>query len=216
MASSEWRQHLGLVRSRQEDAWRASDYHGCWVIADGMGGHAAGDVAAEVAAQTAFASVLCSRDGSLGSVAAHAALAAHRAVLRESSGRRKGLGSTLAMLLVRNGEGVICHTGDSRIYRFSPDGLMTQMTTDHATPTGHLIRALGHAGGDAPEVRQVDPQQGSLWLLCSDGLTRAVSDRDIATILGSRDTLASKADGLIHKALDAGGPDNVTAILVRP
>ena len=228
--------HVGRVRSNNQDSgFVGTHLHG---VADGMGGHAGGDVASSIAVKhlagsdRRFASVDEARevledllhesnDLIVDAVAEHPEL--------------KGMGTTADLLALVGDEIVIAHIGDSRVYRFH-DGEMTQVTVDHT-----FVQRLVDAGRITPEEALVHPRRsvlmrvlgdvetdpdvdtyvlpavdGDRWLLCSDGLPGYVEEEAIAEVLG-RTAQSSRelCDDLVQLALDNGAPDNVTVVLVE-
>ena len=143
-----------------------------------------------------------------------------------------GMGTTITALLLENGEAHIAHVGDSRCYLLRGKSLM-KVTTDHTLveemmlkgvltvqearnhPQRNLItRALGTDEQVEVDLLRIRLQKGDVFLLCSDGLTGPVSDREIAEILNSRMKRENKLQALVEKALDAGGHDNITVLIV--
>lgn len=234
----------GRVRSHNEDTFHVSADGSILVAADGLGGHAAGEVASEIATRF-IAELIASesevvRHGLPDSVAAllvTALYGAHEAVLDEarSDKSRNGMGSTVIAAIVSNAVAYIGHVGDVRGYVFGKDGLI-QITDDHS-PVGELVRAgelsveqarhhpqkhlitqaIGLEAGITPEISEVDIEVGEALLLCSDGLWEALPDEDIAAILAMSDTAYTAAVALADAANDHGGPDNITAVVyLRP
>ncbi|WP_404430228.1 protein phosphatase 2C domain-containing protein [Microbacterium lacus] len=226
--------HTGKVRANNQD----SGYAGAnlFVVADGMGGHAGGDVASHLAI-----SRLESLDHPFGSPPeAERALAdaiADAAVELIDTVHVKpelaGMGTTVSALVMVDDYAVIAHIGDSRIYLYRDDAL-TQITTDHTfvqrlvdsgriTPEearyhprrSVLMRVLGDMDAD-PELDTfiMPTQPGDRWLLCSDGLCGVVDDAHTAKAMGLGMAPGRTADNLLKQALDAGAPDNVTIVIV--
>lgn len=207
---------------------------GVFAVADGMGGHLAGEVASSMAVD-AVRRMAAKHDAPSIAVLRDTVQDAHREILDRAltSPACSGMGTTLS-LLWRGGSYVyIAHVGDSRIYR-QRGGRLEQITQDHSLvaemvrgglitaeqarthPRRNIItRALGTQGDNAPDLLAADRKPGDLWLLCTDGLTGMVSDGDIARTLKETDDLDAAADSLLAQALDAGGRDNVTLILWR-
>ena len=207
-----YRTEVGHVRSRNEDALLARPERGLLAVADGLGGHPAGDVASLTALTSVDTSDLSaeSSDDDLRSAAA----AAHQAVLaaaQEQPGRA-GMGTTIVLAAVRDGAALVLHVGDSRAYQLGADGELAALTEDHGMH-GYLTQALGLDREVRPDVTEVECPPGSRLLLCTDGLTNMVGDDDLAALLG-RGTAQEAVDGLVEAALDAGGVDNVTVVVV--
>ncbi len=225
---------VGRVRSLNEDALLDRSGIGLWAVADGMGGHDAGDFASRTIVD-ALDRVAPPTDGSgfLRDVEDRI-LGAHAALRQEADARGSGgiIGSTVVVLLVWNEHYACVWAGDSRLYLFR-DGLLRQVSRDHS-----LVQDLVEAGELAPEQAESHPQanvvtravgavedlvldkthekirHGDMFLLCSDGLTRHVSDPEIAEVLANA-TTPGAAQALIDLALERGAKDNVTAVVVR-
>lgn len=233
--------HVGRVRQVNEDSVLIRQLeHGytLGIVADGMGGHLAGDTASRLAVQTvaedlSFLEPEISMDG-LRSVLGDAILHANEVIYREASTdeRLHNMGTTIVAVLLRNCEGYIGHIGDSRAYKVSA-GQVTRLTDDHTLVNelfksgqiteeeleSHprknvLIRALGTDVDVSVELSPVALAAGEVLLLCSDGLSNPVSRELIGQIVGSPDLpLEDKADRLLQLALLAGGDDNITVAL---
>lgn len=206
----------GNVRPYQEDDFRVSDLHGAYVVADGMGGHRDGKVASRLGVEAALARLIAS-DGRPAADAKRAVLEAHAAVLAQSDHDEDAMGSTLVVYVRRGDRGAVAWVGDSRAYVFKPQGQslkLDRVTKDHGI--GRFVeRALGHTGGDNPEVVEFDAPKGTVVLLCTDGLTKVVKERDIVGVVNSTPDLKRAAQALIDAAKAAGGPDNITVVLTR-
>ncbi|ARJ03814.1 serine/threonine-protein phosphatase [Humibacter sp. BT305] len=226
--------HTGKIRSNNQDSGFAGET--LFVVADGMGGHAGGDVASALAVRR-----LAEIDGEYSSAvdaefALQEAIVATNAVLSETVYEHPeltGMGTTLSAL-VRVGQSVaIAHIGDSRIYRLR-DGVLSQITVDHTfvqrlvdsgriTPEeakthprrSVLMRVLGDVDA-APEVdlQVMDTRPGDRWMLCSDGLSGVVERDDIERVLTELSDPDAAADALVRESLDRGAPDNVTVIVI--
>ncbi|CAN5374769.1 protein phosphatase 2C domain-containing protein [soil metagenome] len=226
--------HVGKVRSNNQDSGYAGQ--SLFAVADGMGGHAGGDVASALALNK-----LLEIDGEYSSAvdaefALQEAIVSANAILAEAVYEHPeltGMGTTLSAL-VRVGYSVaLAHIGDSRIYRFR-DGKLTQITTDHTfvqrlVDNGRitaeeakvhprrsvLMRVLGDVDS-TPDVdlQVMDTRPGDRWLLCSDGLTGVVENEQIAEALSGTATPQEVADRLVSDSLDHGAPDNVTVVIV--
>ena len=228
---------VGRVRSRNEDALLQRPLRGLVVVADGMGGHAAGDVASRIAVD-----VVDDRTRELGDdpgrALADAIHAAHQAILKAARAdpELQGMGTTLTALRVDEDDGcVIAHVGDSRAYRWRGDSL-EQLTKDQTwvqeqVDAGAISeeRARTHpfssilTGALGIEDQEVDVQvlepecePGDTLLLCSDGLIARLTDDDVLAVLRDH---AEDLDAAVHALVDAanraGGPDNITVALVR-
>ncbi len=226
--------HKGNVRKLNEDAvYIPEDESGFFaVLADGMGGHSAGDVASSLIVST-VCTYFCDMDAA--SVTQDhlkdALCRANTLIWNESRANlnRKGMGSTATVAVFTDGKAFIGQVGDSRAYLFR-DGALKQITTDHSYvqmlldkglinpeeaashPHKNIItRAVGTEKDVDVDLFSVELQPDDVILLCSDGLSNAVSDEQIAGILS--DDLSAAAEGLIQAALDNGGTDNVSAVI---
>lgn len=226
--------HTGKVRSNNQD----SGYSGSnlFVVADGMGGHAGGDVASSIAVNRLRELDHPFTTTGDAEQALQAAITSTATLLIDTVAERPelaGMGTTVSALDFVDDYAVIAHIGDSRIYLYRDDAL-TQITTDHTfvqrlvdsgriTPEearyhprrSVLMRVLGDMDPD-PEVDTfiMPTLPGDRWLLCSDGLSGVVDDAHTAKILGQRLPPGRTADLLLKQALDGGAPDNVTVIIV--
>jgi type VI secretion system protein ImpM len=217
------RTDVGRVRSINQDSFLERPEAGLWVVADGVGGHSDGEVASRMVCD-ALADVM--NEGSFEQMIARAGerveeVNAHliRAATREFNAVRSG--TTIVALFVRGTRCAVLWAGDSRAYRFR-SGTLEQLTQDHsveaiageAVPSTAITRAVG--GDVALMLDQVRDRvvAGDRLLLCSDGLTRTLSDEEISHWL-RHPQLQAAVDGLIGASLEAGGPDNVTAVVVE-
>jgi PPM family protein phosphatase len=216
------RSEIGHVRRRNEDAWltlpAADGKSGVVVVADGMGGHPAGDVASMVAIEALEAELAGLAAGGAaepGPVLLAAAATAHAAVLDAAEGRpdRRDMGTTVVVGYVTPTEGIVTHVGDSRAYLVRR-GSALPLTRDHGDH-GYLSAALGLDLPARPEYAAIDFAPGDRLVLCTDGLTGEIDDSAIADLALDGDADAA-CDRLVDAALDAGGHDNVTVIVVDP
>lgn len=226
--------HTGKVRSNNQDSGFAGS--NLFVVADGMGGHAGGDVASSLAVGRLEALDQPFTSTSEAELALRDAIADTAAELIDTVAMRPelaGMGTTVSALLMVDDYAVIAHIGDSRVYLYR-DGALTQITTDHTfvqrlvdsgriTPEearyhprrSVLMRVLGDMDPD-PELDTfiMPTQPGDRWLLCSDGLSGVVDDTHTSKAMGLGLAPGRTADVLLKQALDAGAPDNVTIVLV--
>ena len=233
----------GRRRARNEDALLLRPQARIYAVADGMGGHAAGNVASRIAIDvlaTAFHRPPSPRIGA--ATLARRLLGvfddANHAILEHASENREcaGMGTTLTALAPLAGadQCVIAHVGDSRAYRLR-DGALQQLTRDHtwvqqqvdagmltsAEARNHplssvLSRVLGTAAVGPADTLVVDAAPGDVFLLCSDGLTTMLEDADVLTLIDGRVPLEQRARGLIDTANQRGGLDNITVVLLEP
>ena len=226
--------HTGKVRSNNQDSGYAGS--NLYVVADGMGGHAGGDVASSLAIarlerlDQPYESTAAAERALRDAISDTATELIDTVHLRPELA---GMGTTVSALIMVDDYAVIAHIGDSRIYLFR-DGALTQITTDHTfvqrlvdsgriTPEearyhprrSVLMRVLGDMDPD-PELDTfiMPTQPGDRWLLCSDGLSGVVDDAHTSKALGQGLAPGRTADVLLKQALDAGAPDNVTIVIV--
>jgi protein phosphatase len=224
---------IGLSRPNNEDVWAAVPEMGFFALADGMGGHQAGEVAAKVAVDE-----LCRRvqTSSLDPVLT-LRLAIEKANEKVYEKGKKnqtlnGMGTTLCCLYWTQEAVIYAHVGDSRIYRFRKNKL-EQLTQDHSlfakwlsqgqaktceTPYPYknvITRAIGTAKRVTPEIAMAEYESGDLFILCSDGLTDALPFKDMEKILERSDSLDAAAARLIEKAKIKGSNDNITVLLIQ-
>jgi len=231
---------VGRCRVHNEDVCAADEMAGLFVVCDGMGGAAGGEVASHMAARVFLEKARLGRD----THPAHrrlesAAMEANNAVFMESHRDMalRGMGTTLVGLEVERDlqEAWVVNVGDSRCYRLRR-GVLEQLTSDHSfvdeqvraglmtedeASMSHLrniiTRAVGSHVEVLPDVVRCELMQGDLFLLCSDGLIREVDDATIARVLneGCHSGLQVCADALVDLANQHGGSDNITVVLVR-
>ena len=226
--------HVGKVRSTNQDSGLAG--HQLFVVADGMGGHAGGDVASSLAVKR-----LAETDVPFDSPAAAAALVAEAitdanraisATVREHP-ELTGMGTTLTSLALSGDTVAVSHIGDSRLYLLRA-GELSQITTDHT-----FVQRLVDAGRITEDEARVHPRRsvlmrvlgdvesqpdidtllltthdGDRWMLCSDGLSGVVPFDEIRQLMTGTDGAKPAADRLVRAALDGGAPDNVTVVIV--
>ena len=226
------RTDIGKKRKQNEDAAWFDEKRGVFVVADGMGGHLAGEVASQMAIDAVRKMAARHKKPSI-DLLKKTVLGAHERIYLHAQGHAEcaGMGTTISMMWRGGGYMYIAHVGDSRIYRLR-DGRMEQITQDHSL-VGELVRAgiltpeearthprrniitraLGTEGDNTPDLLATDIRPGDRFLLCTDGLTGMVRDGDIEKTLLDSTNIDEAADRLIRMALDAGGSDNVTLIL---
>jgi protein phosphatase len=227
---------VGKVRTGNEDAYGHCLDAGIFVVCDGMGGAAAGEVASRLAVDTLIERLcaVTTRENRR-KVLEDSIVAANRRVYAhaEKDASRQGMGTTLVAVAIQENQALIGHVGDSRCYLFRA-GQLTRQTNDHSlvdeqvrlgqmtqedaerSPLRNVItRAIGTKESVDAEITELNLESGDILLLCSDGLTREVSEPRIAEILGHPGTIEEQCQQLIDAANAAGSHDNVTAILVR-
>lgn len=225
---------VGHKRHRNEDSYLVLPKHGLYVVADGMGGYAGGDVASQLAVESIFDSF---EKGSFhgtpnekrprrGNELVWAIEDANRKVheAAQATEEYEGMGTTLiaARFSPKKQRVFIGHVGDSRAYRLR-QGTLVQLTRDHTLGASgvsgpyasHLSRALGIKDHVKVDLVVDAPHAGDIFLLCSDGLPKMVTDEQVREILTSNDNVEAAVKVLIEKANDAGGRDNTTVVVVR-
>ena len=237
--------HPGKVRSHNEDSIAADAEMGLAVLADGMGGYNAGEVASGIAVamitaelKKALADLKAGAldDGSAEKLLGEHAIKANAAIYRaaQDQAQYSGMGTTLVMALWYDNRMSVGHIGDSRLYRLRGDGF-EQVTRDHSllqeqidsgmitkeqarySQNKNLVtRAVGIDPEVDAELHTYPVQPGDIYLLCSDGLSDMVTDEDIQHTLSSlQANLPLAAEHLVQQANDNGGRDNISVILVR-
>lgn len=218
---------VGQIRRANEDSYLVRDP--LYVVADGMGGHNAGDVASSTAVAALGKPGQPTRDNVESLVKE-----ANAAVWEKAQSDRslQGMGTTVTALFLDGSHGLIAHVGDSRAYLFR-GGQLRQLTHDHTLvarmvgegriteeearhhPQRNVItRALGVDADIHVDLESVEFEPGDRVLLCSDGLTSMIDPDPIAAILASEGSPQSVADRLVQAANDAGGEDNITVIVL--
>lgn len=226
------RTDIGLVRSRNEDCLLEHAGRGLWAVADGMGGHAYGDVASRMVVAALDTLPPPGPAGLQQSIAvAIEQLRTVNGQLRAEAATRKVtmMGSTVVVLLACAGEAAYLWAGDSRIYLYR-NGRLQQLTRDHsqaeefrahgaaagasAPVANGITRALGAADTIDIEHGTVQVRDGDLFLLCSDGLSNPVDEQGIVDALGAGEC-GRAVDELVAKALANGGRDNISVVVAR-
>ena len=242
--------HVGRERKNNEDSFRVDSETGLFLVCDGMGGHASGEVASQIAADAMVRFVstdrfrpdfrwptealhqLTEEGRCLDAAVRMANVEVYAAALGEPA--HKGMGTTIVAVLAGQHRLGLVHVGDSRIYRLRGDEF-EQVTDDHSLLNHYMrtrpmsaqqirafagknviVRAVGLRDAVDPDVQTQEYRHGDLYLLCSDGLTDMVEDAQIAEVLvAEREDLEKAGQQLIDLALEAGGKDNVTLLLLR-
>jgi PPM family protein phosphatase len=228
----------GRKRPSNEDAFGFSVESGVYIVCDGMGGAAAGEIASTLAVDE-FLRLLTNRNPEnttpLADAAQSAICAANDAIFSRAqrNHRLSGMGTTLVALATCERHVWVLNIGDSRCYRLR-QGRLEQVTSDHSlveeqvrmgrmtprealhSPLKNVItRALGTQSQVTPDVFELEAEPGDLFLLCSDGLTRELPDSTIQTLLNDELPLEALSARLVEAAKKAGGHDNITCLLVR-
>lgn len=223
--------HVGKVREKNEDSMGARGT--LFVVADGMGGHNAGEIASALAVE--YVLKMDDENESFFETLQLAVDLANISLLETSLKNPdcSGMGTTLAVLKLRDNQAFIAHVGDSRVYHWR-EGHIQRLTRDHSLveeliqnggitseqarnhPQRHILtRALGSV--DSPQVatEQLTVVSGDRFVLCSDGLTGVLTDDEIGETIGKIDDLQTLAERLVETANEKGGPDNITVIIVE-
>jgi serine/threonine protein phosphatase PrpC len=226
--------HVGRVRTDNQDQYLARDDQGLWAVADGMGGHSGGEVASQIACDTLGNTFTEHTVEGMVDAVEQANTAVHRA--GSDNPQLTGMGTTVVALavVVQDGAEVlaIANVGDSRCYRWS-QGELDQLTSDHSLvadlvregslspeeaavhPQRNIVtRVLGVYDNVPVDVFSVDPHHGDRYVLCSDGLFNEVPESAIAAVLRRVGDPADAADELVRLAVEGGGRDNVTVVVV--
>jgi PPM family protein phosphatase len=226
--------HVGKIRSNNQDSGYAGSH--LFIVADGMGGHAGGDVASALTIKNVTTVDRPFTSASEAEVALHGALIAANSVLAETvfdHGELTGMGTTVSGFVLVGTELAIAHIGDSRIYRLR-GGELKQITADHTfvqrlVDSGRITveeaavhprrSVLMRVLGDVDATPEIDTmveraEAGDRWLVCSDGLSSYVPEDRITAALASDGDAEEVADRLVKESLDQGAPDNVTVVVV--
>jgi protein phosphatase len=229
-----------MIRSGNEDnfAVEADEQRGLFIVADGMGGHAAGEVASEMAVQIVVRELSEIRNLESNGIERRVTEALktanrkiHERTLIEVD--KQGMGTTVSVLIISGRRYLIGQVGDSRVYLLR-DGALIQLTKDHSyvqeqvdagflTPeqaryhpySNVITRCVGASPDVEPDVYSGEVKLGDVYLVASDGLTGMVDDRRLQTLLIARVTPDRKVHMLISEANGRGGLDNITAIVVE-
>ena len=231
----------GRVRESNEDNWAADPKQGLYIVSDGLGGQFAGALASKIVVEV-LPKLVRERLEDAGDLADPQAAEQLQAILCDLSQQvyeqthgepgLEGMGATVVLALIRGGNVLVAHMGDSRAYRLR-EGHLEQLTKDHSIvqllietgdirpeeaarhpARGQVTRSVGMEGEPLPEVQMIDVVAGDRLLLCTDGLTGMLADDDIANMVGPGLSAQEACRHLIEAALDAGGEDNITVLVV--
>ncbi len=229
MFKSASKTHIGHVRACNEDSFISNEELGLWLVADGVGGNGFGDFASQVLSQTV------ERKLRLGNTLKESIVDAHKTIIKlgEAKPDVRGMASTVVAVQFKGEHFEVCWVGDSRAYLINEteiepltaDHNQAQFLFEHGEITAEEVRThpsqriLMHAVGVDDEHWLVDKITGRLFegetlLLCSDGLTAELADDEIFTSFKKEQNLELVASDLLEKALDKGGEDNITIIVV--
>jgi serine/threonine protein phosphatase PrpC len=229
---------VGVVRSGNEDSFLLNCAGGLFIVADGMGGHAAGEVASEMAVQ-----IVAKELGSLRGLSDAESASRMRSAIRKANAAifertlaehdKRGMGTTTTVMVLFSRRYLIGQVGDSRAYLLR-EGDLLQLTKDHSyvqeqvdagllTPeqarthpySNVITRCVGANEDVAPDIYFGNLERGDVVLLASDGLTGMLEDQQLATIMGAEENPETCVNKMIADANRRGGLDNITAIVVR-
>ena len=234
---------IGLVRVNNEDVWAVLPKEQCFILADGMGGHQAGEVAAHEAVShlsrkiraffSSEAKYIAAKELSDEIMRLLLETNAHVYTLSTQDHSLQGMGTTLCLALLVENILTYAHVGDSRIYRIRKNRI-DRLTQDHSLrdemiakgelshemiinfPYKNVItRAIGTHSHVEPEIHTTKVLPGDTYFLCSDGLTDCLSDSEILSIISDSPTIQEAAENLVQEAKIMGGSDNITVIIFR-
>ena len=228
---------VGMRRGANEDRYAMAPELGLFLVADGMGGHSAGQVASQLAAEGALEAVSALEGGtvSMTEKLRQAVEVANRRIYSTAMAKPElsGMGTTLVAILAARERVALAHVGDSRAYLIRR-GRIRCLTDDHSLvgellrrreidetaarehPHRHVLtRAVGVRRAVQPDLAELTPLADDWFLMCSDGLTTHVHDNEIAAFVTSGAAPQDICDGLIRRANERGGEDNITVVLVR-
>lgn len=243
--------HVGNVRDHNEDSHLVAADDGIFIVCDGMGGHAAGEVASAIGVRVtrehwlsptvqraangwATTGTLDARRALLSAVKS-GVMAAHRTICEQADADdgKHGMGTTFTGIVIAGGDAVVAHAGDSRAYLVR-GGIAVQLTEDHtllarllasgmpmaeggnyARWKGVITNALGF-GDDTKVITFLVPlSDGDKLLLCSDGISEYVGEAEVGQVLAQQPSPARAAQRLVELALERGGEDNATALVIK-
>lgn len=221
---------IGKVRTNNEDYVYAKE--NIMIVADGMGGHNAGEVASRIAVETAMEILSGIKENYIENIKV-AIETANEKVFSMATGERAGMGTTMDICIYSAGKLFLGHVGDSRVYAIR-NGEAIRITSDHSYvemllskgeitkeeaenyPMKHMItRAVGVGEKTECDFYEFDIEENDKILLCTDGLTNMVKDEDIADIVTKAEVPEEAVENLIIRANEAGGKDNISAIVVQ-
>ncbi|MDP4127171.1 MAG: Stp1/IreP family PP2C-type Ser/Thr phosphatase [Bacillota bacterium] len=225
----------GCIRKNNEDSFLVLPAEGLYAVADGMGGHRAGEVASSTALnvlETSVPKFVGLKDQALEEELSKAFIHANKVIYESSTTdpENAGMGTTMTVLLVRGPEVAIAHVGDSRAYLWRNETL-TSLTIDHSLvgelmrlgqisleeaekhPQRHvLMRAVGAEQDIEVDCRSIRLQTGDVFLLCTDGFSNMISDRELAAEFLEPGSWEERLERLRQLTIERGAPDNFTAL----
>ena len=231
----------GRVRTENQDNWGAYPEQGLYIVSDGLGGEFAGALASRVVVE-ALPTLLHKHMGEIAGLGGRRHATAVKKALCELSVQvceqtkgepgLEGMGATVVLLLINSNKALVAHMGDSRAYRLRR-GRLKRLTKDHSIvqmlldrgevspeeadrhpARGRVTRSVGMPGAPIPELHTLEIREGDTLMLCTDGLSNAVTDEQIRTALSLGTEPEHRSRKLVDLALDAGGKDNVTALVL--
>ncbi|MDX2416795.1 MAG: protein phosphatase 2C domain-containing protein [Xanthomonadales bacterium] len=226
--------HVGMVRKLNEDAYAVRSDMGVWAVADGMGGHAAGEVASKAVTDAIMGLGHANNFDEMHEAVKRSLIGANRQLLEQADNYEdeRVPGATVVVLIIDGNQGAVVWCGDSRIYRYS-DQQLVQLTRDHShvqelvdqglikaedaeshSMANVITRAIGIVDPVEIDSRMMKVEPDDQFLLCSDGLSRMVSDEEIESIMTNKNS-DEIVQSLLHTALVRGATDNVTIICVQ-
>jgi protein phosphatase len=234
LTSSYGRSDRGTVRSHNEDSYLDDPEKRLWAVADGMGGHEAGDVASQAIVRHLRDVARAPNAADFVDRVEDALTAVNAELIEYAQAHRLQMVGSTAAVLADVGHYMLCGwAGDSRIYRLSASGIR-QLTTDHNQAremmsmgqftaadlqsnahAGALVRAVGAEPNLVVEWAVSDAAPEDVFLLCSDGITKEMSDHEIAETLGRSKRVKEIGDALVDTCLARGARDNITVVVVR-
>lgn len=228
------RTDIGKTRRENQDAYylpKAGERFA--LVADGMGGHRAGDVASGIAVTEMVRWLrLAAVPGK--SALEHAVGEANKAVYQaaKQDPLKAGMGTTLTAVWMDGNDVLLAHVGDSRAYLYR-DGVLMQLSRDHSLVAellargeityeeslthpqrNYITRAVGTEPDVRPDILSMERKDGDIWFLCTDGLSNVLTNPEIAHILSGRENWQDKLETMVSLALERGGRDNITAMVI--
>jgi serine/threonine protein phosphatase PrpC len=224
--------HVGKVRRQNEDNYLVGTLRGLWAVADGMGGHAAGEIASRIVVDELAAVATPATAAELLASCEQRLISANSRLKKLGDERGALIGTTVAVLLIFDGHYACVWSGDSRIYRVRQHRI-EQITVDHTEaqelvsagrltaeeartwPRRNVItRAIGVSDDPELEIKGGALEPGDIFVICSDGLTAHVNDEEILALAGENPPQRA-CDLLVDLTLDRGAIDNVTVVAIR-
>lgn len=233
-----WKTDTGSLRPINEDRILVDAERGIFLLADGLGGHNAGEIASDLAVNEAYAYIagemaLAADESAILSIMEEALCCAHRAIQAKAATDRnlQGMGTTLVELCILNRYAYVCHAGDSRAYLFR--NVLKRITRDHTVgdscvERGEMVsdkvpprlwhvltQAVGTNNCPVPDKTKIEVSPGDILIVCSDGLTDMLTDEEIQqVIMNHRDEVGEIVEALAADANSKGGKDNISVISI--